>query len=263
LTQLIVTTVQHPDAAVYALAEDMSRQLDAPYVPREQASLERLRESNAVDTIAVATKQGPRLELRGGAFFFHPSMAELRIKNLHDGLPDHMINAMALEAGMSVLDGTLGLATDAIVASYVAGPAGKITGIEATAELAYVVQWGLQHHRARTIEVQQAMARIAVGCADHGEFLAAAPDGAYDIVYFDPMFTRPIWGSSNMRPLRWLAERSPLAADTLQEARRVARRRIVIKCAAAEDLLATLGVDEVVGGRYSRVKFGIIHTDGR
>lgn len=60
-------------------------------------------------------------------------MAELRIKNIIDGNPDHMTTVMGLTKGMSALDCTLGLGTDAIVASYIAGESGLIQALEGSA----------------------------------------------------------------------------------------------------------------------------------
>lgn len=62
-----------------------------------------------------------------------------------------------------------------------------------------------------------------------------------------------------MRPLRWLAERTSLVEETLIQAKRVARHRVVIKTAVVDNLFSNLGVDELAGGKYSRVKYGILN----
>lgn len=258
VSQTVVTTVQHPNDFVQALAKDMCVHLQACFVPREQSSLDKLRERFSLNVIAVATKRGPRLEMPGGSFFFHPSMAALRMKNVNDGLLDHMVAAMQLRPGMTVLDCTLGLGTDAIIASHISN--GGVTGLEASPLLAYVTAWGLQHPAVELPEVlRQAMRSINVRNCNYDEYLHAQPDNAYDVVYFDPMFSNPIWGSSNMRPLRWLAERTSLVEETLIQAKRVARHRVVIKTAVVDNLFSNLGVDELAGGKYSRVKYGILN----
>lgn len=49
-----------------------------------------------------------------------------------------MVEAMDLKPKMSVLDCTLGLGTDATVASYIVGENGKVVGLE-SATLIYLI----------------------------------------------------------------------------------------------------------------------------
>ena len=106
-------------------------------------SLEELCQKHSVSALLVATKLGPQVFTEEGRFFFHPSMADLRLKHVAAGESDHLIEALALKPGMKVLDCTLGLASDAIVASYAVGAAGKVVGVEASPLLAFVVARGL------------------------------------------------------------------------------------------------------------------------
>ena len=140
---IIVTTIHKPDPAAAASARSLAARLDAPLIERNGRSLAALRAEYGTDTVLVAAKAGPVVHTPGGEYFFHLSMAELRINNLKDGNPDHMIGAMALKPGMSVLDCTLGLATDAIVASYVAGEKGRVLGLESSPVIATVLSIGI------------------------------------------------------------------------------------------------------------------------
>ncbi len=55
--------------------------------------------------------------------FWHPNMALLKIKSLKNGEIDPIIKAMDLISNDSVLDCTLGFATDALViAAYIKNP---------------------------------------------------------------------------------------------------------------------------------------------
>ena len=104
-----------------------------PYLRRGRSgSLEELCQKHNVSALLVATKPGPQVFTEEGRFFFHPSMADLRLKHVAAGESDHLIEALALKPGMKVLDCTLGLASDAIVASYVVGAQGKVVGVEAS-----------------------------------------------------------------------------------------------------------------------------------
>jgi hypothetical protein len=213
-------------------------------------------------TVLVAGKTGPVVHTPGGEYFFHLSMAELRINNLKDGNPDHMIAAMGLAPGMSVLDCTLGLATDAIVASYAAGEEGRVVGLESSPLIAAIAADGLAGFTSDRPELTAALRRIAVVTADYNAYLPTLPAASFDVVYFDPMFRRPVRSSSSMQPVRHLADHRPVSAAALDAARRVARRRVVMKEAGGSGEFARLGFATVVGGRYSSVNYGVLETGG-
>jgi len=261
--KIIVTTIHKPTPAVAECAAAMAARLDAPFVERGNRSLAALLAGHGADTVLVAAKDGPVVHTPGGEkFFFHLNMAELRINNLKDGNPDHMIAAMGLKPGMSVLDCTLGLATDAIVASYVAGEQGRVVGVESSPVVAAVAAHGLATFTCDRPEINAALRRITVVNADCGDYLAALPDGSFDVVYFDPMFRVPVRTSSSLRPLRHLADPRPLSAAAVAAARRVARRRVVMKEASGSGEFARLGFPAVVGGKYSSVHYGVAETGG-
>ncbi len=64
-----------------------------------------------------------------------------------------------------------------------------------------------------------------------------------------------------MRPWRELGVGRPLTPDIVAEARRVARRRVVIKERQGSPVFDELGVDTVVGGRKSRIAYGVITAE--
>lgn len=259
---LIITTTHKPDAAALALADSLAARLAAPLVERGRSSLDALRAAHGVDTVLVAAKGGPVVHTPGGEYFFHLSMAELRIKNLKDGKPDHMITAMGLGPGASLLDCTLGLATDAIVASFVAGEEGRVAGLEASPVIAAVTGHGLATFVSGQADVTAALRRIAAIPADYNAYLETLPPGSFDVVYFDPMFRAPVHTSASLRPLRGLADPRPVSAAAVAAARRIARRRVVLKEAAGSGEFARLGFTEIVGGKYSSVHYGILPGRG-
>lgn len=260
--QLIVTTGIHPTEATAQLAESMAKTLQVPYVRRGKQSLDFLKASHRAELLVVVKKQGPVVITPGGEYFFHLSMAELRINNLKNGKPDHMVEAMGLSAGMSVLDCTLGLATDAIVASFVAGAAGQVTGIEHALLISQITEYGLRHFSAGDEAVTMALRRIQVVWADYYEYLCHVPDKSFDIVYFDPMFRHPIHSSSNLKPLRYLADDRPLLPDAVQEACRIARQRVVIKETRNSAEFDKFALSGLYGGKYSSVHYGVIQVNG-
>ena len=61
---------------------------------------------------------------------------------------------------MTVLDCTLGMASDSIVASYVVGESGKVTGLEGNEYMAYIMENGLKTWSSSVSEIDEAMQRI-------------------------------------------------------------------------------------------------------
>lgn len=257
---VIVTTINKPDPLVAEYARTLSARLDAPLVERSGRSLAALRAEYGTDTVLVAAKAGPVVHTPGGEYFFHLSMAELRINNLRDGNHDHMVAAMNLLPGMSVLDCTLGLATDAIVASYAAGEGGRVVGLESSPLIAAIAANGLTGFTGDRPEINAALRRITVVSADYNDYIATLPSASFDVVYFDPMFRSPVSTSSSMKPIRHLADHRPVSIAALAAARRVARRRVVLKEASGSREFARLGFATVVGGKYSSVHYGVLET---
>jgi 16S rRNA (guanine1516-N2)-methyltransferase len=258
---LLVTTRQSPSHTIEQLALQVAKTLQIPFIPRDRHSLNAMRNSYQVQNIVVVTNDGPVVHTLGGEYFFHLSMAELRIKNLINGKNDHMISAMSLTAGMSVLDCTLGLATDAIVASFIVGHTGKVVGIEASPIIAFVASFGLQYFNHKEECITKALRRIQVQRMNYHDVLRTLPDNSFDIVFFDPMFRQPIYSSSNLKPLRYLADNSPLVETSIIEACRVAKKRVVIKEANHNKEFERLGITTICGGKYSSIQYGIIRVE--
>ena len=255
---LVVTTVQHPSDSINTLAAHIAATLNIPFVARAKHSLMAIKIHYQVDNIIVAAQKGPLVNTPGGEYFFHLNMAELRIKNLLNGKHDHMVSAMSLQTGMSVLDCTLGLATDSIVASFVAGSTGTVLGLETSPVVAFIASYGLQHFITDEQNITDALRRIGVKHTHSYKYLTTLPDNCYDIVYFDPMFRHPIHSSSNVKPLRYLADNSPLTKNTLKEACRVAKKRVVVKESSKSNEFTRLGIESIYGGKYSSVHYGVI-----
>jgi 16S rRNA (guanine1516-N2)-methyltransferase len=64
--------------------------------------------------------------------------------------------------------------------------------------------------------------------ADSRTLLAELPDKSFDVVLFDPMFTQPKKASGAFDILRRCADHAPLTQQTIERARRVARRAVLI-----------------------------------
>ncbi len=241
----------------FAEARALATELGAVYVERaHDRTLTELLREQGLSALIVMEKDGPRVHSEAGTFAYHPSMALLRIQQMLNGGHDHFVEALGVREGARVLDCTLGLASDAAVAAFAVGATGRVVGLEASPLVHFAVSYGLQHYESKAPLLTQALRRIEALRTEAGAYLTRCAEDSFDVVYFDPMFKRPVAGSRAMDALRPLAYAEPLNAELVRQALRVAPR-VVIK-ERAEYLLAELGCREFVGGRYSRVKYGIL-----
>lgn len=249
-----VTTSRRATSKEMDEARRLAERLSLPYRERTGPI------ASADGPVLVVTKDKLVIETGSEPLFFHPGMAKPRIRAWEQARRDVMIDAMQLEPGMSVLDATLGLGADAIVASFVAGETGRVVGLEAIAALALVVGTGMASYAFDHPDIVAAMRRIEIVHAEHGRYLAETPDDAFDVVYFDPLFRNPVQETSHMQPWRQLGRNAPLTRQTLDEAMRVARRRVVVKERSDGDVFEQLGIERVIGGRGSRVAYGVLEA---
>ena len=241
-----------------ALAQKLSAELHIDYVERHKESVGKLMEKHGVAAVLVAYPNELKLNSNAGEMFFHPNMSQLRVKNLRKGEKDHMSEAMGLHEGMSVLDCTLGFGSDAIVASFGVGETGRVVGVESSSLIAAVTGYGLQHFLPGNYPLYAAMRKIEVVNMDYLDYLREQPDNSYDVVYFDPMFRKPLTASSGISPLRGVANHAALSVEAVEEAMRVARSRVVMKEANGSNEFARLGFEQIMGGKYSKVHYGVI-----
>ncbi len=256
----VVTTSRNWNEETLALARSTAERLGIPYAERRTLSVDEIRERYGVQFVLVAKNGLLMLETPGGELFFHPNMAHLRIKNIRHGRGDRMGEAMDIRPGDRVLDGTLGFGADAITAAYLAGETGEVTGLESQPLIEAVVGWGLAHFTGDSHPVTEAMRRVRTVCSDALTYLRAQPDDSFDVVYFDPMFRHPFYESKALDPLRTVADPRALTREAVEEACRVARRRVVMKESAKSTEFSRLGFPLIMGGKYSKVHYGVIEV---
>jgi 16S rRNA (guanine1516-N2)-methyltransferase len=259
MSRVIVTTSRDGGYELTERARLWGQRLGAPFVARNDRSLEEtVREAGAIGAVVVAAERifyrEPQADLE---FFFHPHLARMRLHNILIGHLDPLVMALALQPGDRALDCTLGRGIDAIVIASVVGEGGEVVGLEKVPVLALLAAHGLESYAEATTAVRVAMRRVRVTQADYGDFLPQLPDASFDVVYFDPVFDQPVDTSATMRPLRHLAADDPVTADALAQARRVARRRVVIKQRRDTPLWTELPPDDVIRGRKSRIEYGV------
>jgi len=251
--RLAVTTPLHPTPAEEAAAEDAARRHALPYAPRGNAALEGVRAAAGADALLVLSRTRSLLAVGGEAHRWSPGMGALRLKRLREVLAgraaaggprnDPFLEACGLRPGDAVLDATLGLGADALVAAEAVGPAGRVLGLERVPALAAWVDEGLRRLG------DPAAGRVEVRAAEHAAALAGLPDGSFDVVVFDPMFRHARAEPGGFDVVRSLADPAPLAAAALAEAQRVARRWVVVKDGAPGWDLARLGLTPLASAR--------------
>lgn len=253
----VVTTSLRPTPGLVESAKQLAAHFNVTFVARRDLSIKDLSGLFSADGLLVVSSQKISFIMGGNKFFFHPGLAGLRIKEINNGKTDQMISAMSLKEGYSVLDCTMGLGTDAIVASYVTGATGSVTGLERSPVISELVKQGLQSYLEEDKEIMLAMRRIKVINTKHKEYLAALETGSYDIVYFDPMFRYPRRKSPGINAARMLANHDPIDRETIEMALNAAARRVVMKERRDSAEFARLGFKHIFGGRYSPVAYGV------
>lgn len=217
------------------------------------------------------TKNQLYLEQNNHTLFFHPNMSLLRMVNIKRGMGDRFLTALGITEGESFLDATMGLASDALIASWAVGEKGKVLASENSPLIFVLVKEGLENfarlkppkvvHREKEEawqELTKVSSRIDTVCADHNNILESLPDSSVDVIYFDPMFRNTIARSSSIQPLKEWSNSDPLRIDTIQQACRVARKRIVLKERKNSGEFSRLGFKLLDENRYSLINFGTI-----
>ncbi|WP_203363809.1 class I SAM-dependent methyltransferase [Bacillus sp. REN10] len=257
---MIISTSSRVNTALEQKAKQAAKELGFSYIPRQKRSVADLQKQYDSDCLIIAKE---RIELHPlheqEPFFFHPNSASFRVKRLMRREEDPFVSAAKLKPGMSVLDCTLGLASDSIVASFVTGPTGHVTGMEGSPVLGYIVKQGLKQWRAPLSELQQAMERIDVQVGRYQQLLSACEDRSFDVVYFDPMFTETVEASEGIAGLRHFAIYDELEKETIEQAMRVAKQRVVLKDHFRSDRFERLGFEQHIR-KTSAFHFGTIEV---
>ncbi|MGE5553156.1 MAG: class I SAM-dependent methyltransferase [Betaproteobacteria bacterium] len=254
-----VTTTHEATESATRVARHIAERYGWPFVARTNASLPGKTPWGERRHWIVVGQAGARLvACEGASFAFHPGLAVVRIKRLLAGQWDPLIGVTRLCPGDSFLDCTVGLAQDSIVASHAVGEAGQVRGLEAAPEVAAVVEAGLQVYRYPDPAVETALRKVEIVPTRHEQYLASLPAGSWDVVYFDPMFRRPVSSSDGIAELRRIAMDLPVSPGAVAEARRVARRLVVLKERVGSPEFARLGF--AVAWRGHRVALGVIEA---
>lgn len=107
---------------------------------------------------------------------------------------------------------------------------GRVTALEKSAVLYEVGRAGIAGYEDKDESLTDAVRRIHLIHADYAAYLRGCQDGAYDVIYFDPMFRHPVKRRENdMEGFRAVAAYDSLTVEILREALRVSRRKVIVK----------------------------------
>ena len=215
---MIITTSLRENESLIARAQELASELGADYQPRRKLSLSKCLERFGPfyllykDRLSFVNADVSELS-------FHPDTAVLRIKAPHDAL----VNLLG-SSTKSILDTTMGLASDSLV---MAAAGNKVTALESQEVIFQVVS-------------------IKAIKSDSLSFLKYQADHSFDIIYADPMFSETIKESENLQAIKPLANGSRLTEELLNEAKRVAREKIIIKAHFRDTVFEELGFERQV-----------------
>ncbi|MFH5184629.1 class I SAM-dependent methyltransferase [Paenibacillus sp. TAB 01] len=263
---MLITTSYDPLPEQLALAARLHRQLEAlpgaegepRIVPRRRHSLEQLLERyEDQDILLVSRRRIEYYHEQQPALFFHPSTAAIRVKRMLNGEQDTLMELGRIQPGDRILDCTAGLGSDAVVFSYAVQAAGSVTALEIQPLPFLLLSQGLSVYESDIAGMDDAMRRIEVLQREYLDYLRQQPDGSFDVVYFDPMFRKPIHESSSIKAIRKLADPRPVTEEAIREACRVARRAVMMKEHRDSGELERLGFTELHRST-TKIAYGVI-----
>lgn len=262
-----ITTSKSRGKHNLGLSEDAQRlanELKIPEIARDNKGIGKLIEQYALDILLVEEENSLVAHWQDGqSFNYHPGMSVPRIKHIKDGDSDMLIDVLGIASGDTVLDCTMGMASDAVTISFALGPEGSIIALESSPVIYAVTGYGLKHWnwQQESKAMRQAMERIIPICCKYETYLQELrekEEPKYDVIYFDPMFERPIMESSGIASLRKAADYAPLTQEILELAGTLCRKRVVVK--HREGTLKHLHFDKIEGGKYSTLSYGILNA---
>ncbi|WP_430886076.1 class I SAM-dependent methyltransferase [Fusibacter sp. JL216-2] len=257
-----VTTAIQASQQVIERAQKVSRDLQRPYYERKKLGLNKLLALHDLDHLLIVQESKLLLKSGDSEMFWHPGTAVIKLWDTGSGISNQLLKAVCPQADDVILDCTLGYGSDAIVLASALRGRGRVIGLEGSEIIAYLTKDGLENYENVNPKVKEAMSKIEVIHTDHASYLKTLDDESVDIVYFDPMFQNPNMKSKSMNVLREFAKMNTLNKDTLDEALRVCKKRVIVKERIGSGVFKTLGIENRVGEiRYGSVVYGVIHKN--
>lgn len=212
----VVTTSVRVTPALLARAQQVARTTGAPFVER-RGSLARLLESTGAELAYVVGRDGESIQTAGGRLRVDVGLLHAKVAS---GARHPLVRALGPVE--SVVDGTLGLAGDALHISAATGA--RVYGAEASPWVAELVSAGLSGLRdSRWLDVVD---RISVHPGTSLELLQSLD--AVDAVFIAPMFIVPAAAAPGYPLFRAVADHRPID-DELYALACARAKRVVVR----------------------------------
>ncbi len=228
---LLVTTSTQKHPAQIARAEALAERFGVPYVPR-RCSASRMRRDYNLELVYIVRSDREEVQGLNHSLFSHPGMFSLKRK---DGLTHPLLRAIHPEGDPpleTVLDATFGMGGDAFHIAGLLKPE-KLIGVERSPILHALLEEGIPRLAQQGRRWSRGASSIELHCEHALTFLSRLEASSVDVVYLDPMFEVPSAGNGTFYMLRKLAIHEVPSQALLDQAFRVARRRVVWKLPAA------------------------------
>lgn len=254
-----ITTSQNASEELVLKAKGLSTEWGVPYVSRSQFSINALQEQTGVDTWIVLEQNGKiALVYRNHRYAFSLNMAELRIKQWDLYRKDYLAKILIDHQINTYLDCTFGNGSDSIMASYALGKGTKVVGVEASLVLYLLGKIGIRFYmHPKSMAITKAVKRMEVVHSDAYTYLKEQEDASFDGIYFDFMFAHSVVRSTNIDRLRSFGMETRMEDLLWEEAKRVTKGIIIMKDRPFGDWFKRKKPDSLIGGKYSKVRYGI------
>ncbi|WP_416150869.1 class I SAM-dependent methyltransferase [Salipaludibacillus sp. HK11] len=257
----IITTPGRPTIQVKTKAKQLAKQWKLRFEERNKRSVQSMMEQYKTTIFVVRSLRVEAHRIgEPHPFFFHPNAAMFRAKRWYYHEDDPFVSTCQIERGDIYVDATLGLASDAQLASMAVGEEGKVIGLEASPIIATLVHEGLASYESNFQPLNEAMRQIDVVNIEHTDWMRAEADDSVDIVYFDPMFEAEVKKSDGFQALREYSSRPTLTDEVINEAKRIAKKRIVLKDHFRSTRFESLGF-KVLNRPSATYHFGVIELE--
>ena len=252
-----VTCSASADGALYQQAIAIAQELDCIYWDRPEGQLNDFIHDRELSALVVVGQRDIVVHTPHARLRHHPNAAVLRVVNMLRDRRDTFVELAQLAPGDHLLDCTCGMGADAIAAAHAVGTGGSVRALEASPLLALLTRCGMQRYQhPNHSAVTAAMRRVHVSNARYQDMLPTYPDNRVDVVYFDPMFSQTVTDSNGLELVRTFAQTGLPQQNDIAEAKRVARRCVLMKDQMPGRTLQALGFSIIKKAR--RFCYGLI-----
>ncbi len=252
-----ITTILKPDEKVIFFASLKSKEMNMPYFERS-GLLSLMSERYEIEGFLIYGRRLPVFWTKEGIYKFHLGTAVLRIKNLQEGNSDRLCSLLPDDCH-DLLDCTFGHGGDATVLSYYLKDKGKITSLEKSRVLYEIGKSGIEKFADKNETITEGLRKISLLHVDFREYLEKAENRSFDVIYFDTMFKHPVKREmNNVESFRHIAHYDELTKETLIEAMRVARKRIIIKERPFSKIFRSGLFTEIYNKKGQSTAYGVI-----